>query len=53
MYASAGKLVRVAMELGWSMNHLTSVLNRRDGEPVKYWRIGMNRFVIHQHYLIH
>jgi 5-methylcytosine-specific restriction protein B len=40
MYASAGKLARVAKELGWPMNHLTTVLNSRDGEPIKYWRIG-------------
>ncbi len=40
LYASAGKFVRLADELGWEMNHLTTVLNNRDGEPVKYWRVG-------------
>jgi hypothetical protein len=40
LYASAGKFVRLAQELGWQMNHLTTVLNERDGNPVNYWRVG-------------
>ena len=40
LYASAGRFVQVAKQMGWPMNHLTSVLNERNGEPVKYWRIG-------------
>jgi len=26
--------------MGWPLNHLTNVLNVRNGEPVKYWRVG-------------
>ena len=40
LYVSAGRFVQVAKQMGWPLNHLTSVLNERDGEPVKYWRIG-------------
>lgn len=40
LFANARQYVRLAGELGWPMNHLTAVLNHRDGSPVKYWRIG-------------
>ena len=40
LFACAGQLVRVANQLGWPMNHLTAVLNERDGNPIRYWRIG-------------
>ena len=40
LYVSAGRFVQVAKQMGWPLNHLTSVLNVRNGEPVKYWRIG-------------
>ncbi len=39
-YAAAGQYVRIASELGIRLNHLTSVLNNRDGAPHGYWRIG-------------
>ena len=39
-YIAAGRFVRIARELGLRMNHLTSVLNHRDGQPHAYWRIG-------------
>lgn len=38
-YLHAGKFVRVAAELGIRMNHLVSVLNRRNGQPYNYWCI--------------
>lgn len=40
LFTCAGQFVRVANQLGWPMNHLTAVLNERDGNPIKYWRIG-------------
>ena len=40
LFACAGQFVRIANQLGWPMNHLTAVLNERDGNPIKYWRIG-------------
>jgi 5-methylcytosine-specific restriction enzyme B len=39
-YACAGQYVRIAQELSLSMNHLTSVLNAKNGRPYRYWRIG-------------
>jgi 5-methylcytosine-specific restriction protein B len=39
-YSNAGRFVRMARELGWSLNHLTTVLNRRNGPPHRYWRVG-------------
>ena len=40
LYVCAGRFVRLAAELGWPMNHLTSALNERDGNPIRYWRLG-------------
>ena len=40
LFVSAGRFVRLANQLGWPMNHLTAVLNERNGSPAKYWRIG-------------
>ena len=40
LYASAGRFVNLANQMGWPMNHLTAVLNERNGTPTKYWRIG-------------
>jgi len=40
LYASAGRFVRLAADLGWPMNHLTAALNERNGSPIRYWRIG-------------
>lgn len=39
-YSNAGRFVRMARELSWSLNHLTTVLNRRNGPPHRYWRVG-------------
>ncbi|MFB3779406.1 MAG: AAA family ATPase [Bryobacteraceae bacterium] len=39
-YAAAGRFVTIAAELGWHLNHLTRVLNERNKEPYRYWRIG-------------
>ena len=40
LYLCAGRFVRLASQLGWPMNHLTSALNERNGRPISYWRIG-------------
>ena len=40
LYVSAGRFVSYANQMGWPMNHLTAVLNERNGTPTKYWRIG-------------
>jgi 5-methylcytosine-specific restriction protein B len=40
LYVSAGRFVSFANQMGWPMNHLTAVLNERNGTPTKYWRIG-------------
>jgi len=43
LYVCAGRLVRLAHELGWPMNHLGSVLTalfRANRGPRRYWRIG-------------
>ena len=39
-YLAAGKFVRLARELEWPLNHLTSVLNRINGRPYRTWRVG-------------
>ncbi|NBC15198.1 MAG: AAA domain-containing protein [Gammaproteobacteria bacterium] len=39
-YRMALPFLELARELGWPMNHLTSVLNRRNGPPRTIWRIG-------------
>ena len=40
LYVCAGSFVRIASELGWHICHLTTVLNKLHGKPVRYWRIG-------------
>jgi 5-methylcytosine-specific restriction protein B len=40
LYVSAGRFVSFAKQMGWPMNHLTAVLNERNGTPTNYWRIG-------------
>jgi 5-methylcytosine-specific restriction protein B len=40
LYVCGGRFVRLAEELGWPMNHLTSALDERNGPPIRYWRIG-------------
>jgi len=39
-YTCAGQYVRIARELNLPINHLTSTLNARNGQPYRYWRIG-------------
>ena len=40
LYVCAGRFVHLAAKMGWPINHLTSVLNERNGQPVRYWRVG-------------
>ncbi len=40
LYASAGRYVAIANELGWPLLYLTAACNERHGKPVKYWRVG-------------
>ena len=40
LYASAGRYVQIAGELGMPINHLTTILNQRSLKPHPYWRIG-------------
>lgn len=37
-----GRYVQIANELDLPMNHLTTTLNKRDGEPHRYWRVLVN-----------
>ena len=39
-YVNAGRFLGLARAFGWPANHLTTLLNRRDGSPHRYWRIG-------------
>lgn len=39
-YVCAGRYVALAEELGVPLKHLTILLNRRNGAPRKYWRVG-------------
>src|SRR5205823_127603 len=39
-YRAAGRYVAIARELNISLNHLTSMMNWRNGRPCRYWRIG-------------
>jgi 5-methylcytosine-specific restriction protein B len=39
LYVCAGRFVQLAAEMGWPITHLTSVLNERNGQPVRYWRV--------------
>lgn len=39
-YMAGGMFVRLARELEWPMNHLTSVLNQVNGRPYQVWRVG-------------
>lgn len=42
LYAAAGLFVRLAAHFAWPINHFTTVLNKRNGSPVTYWRININ-----------
>ena len=39
-YANASRFVAMGAALQWPLNHLTTVLNRRNGPPHRYWRVG-------------
>jgi len=39
-YSYAWPFVEMKTDLAIPMNHLTSILNYRNGRPVRYWRIG-------------
>lgn len=39
-YACAGRFVEQATQLRMRINHLTKLLNSRNGQPYRYWRIG-------------
>ena len=39
-YANASRFVALGAALRWPLNHLTTVLNRRNGPPNHYWRVG-------------
>ncbi len=38
-YLAAGRYVAIARELDMPLNHLSSILNRRDGSPHRYWQV--------------
>lgn len=40
LYICAGRFLKLAALLGWPLNQLTTVLNERNGRPIRYWRIG-------------
>jgi len=39
-YLCAGRYATIGAELGLSLNHLTTLLNERNGQLHRYWRIG-------------
>lgn len=39
-YLTAGRYVALTAELGLPMPTLTRILNERDGDPHRYWRVG-------------
>ena len=39
-YANASCFVALGAALQWPLNHVTTVLNRRNGPPHCYWRVG-------------
>ena len=39
-YVAAGRYVAIASQLDIPLNHLTTILNHRNGRPNKYWRVG-------------
>ena len=39
-YLAAGMFVRLSREIGWPINHLTSVCNQLNGRPYRVWRVG-------------
>jgi 5-methylcytosine-specific restriction protein B len=41
-YLAAGRYVAIAAELDMPINHLTTILNERNGKPYRYWRVLAN-----------
>ncbi|MBN1934153.1 MAG: AAA family ATPase, partial [Anaerolineae bacterium] len=41
-YVAAGRYVAIASELEMPLNHLTTILNHKDGNPHRYWRVLAN-----------
>ena len=39
-YANSSRFVALSAALQWPLNHVTTVLNRRNGPPHYYWRVG-------------
>ena len=39
-YSNASRYMALAAALQWPTNHVSTVLNRRNGQPYSYWRIG-------------
>jgi 5-methylcytosine-specific restriction protein B len=39
-YVNAAKFVELGRLFSWPINHLATLLNRRNGQPHRYWRIG-------------
>jgi len=40
LYVAGGRFIRLATELGWSVDALTNTLNALNGKPQPYWRVG-------------
>jgi 5-methylcytosine-specific restriction protein B len=41
-YVCAGRFVALSRLLNTSLNETTTILNRRDGSPIEYWRIDLS-----------
>ena len=41
-YLTGGRYVSIADELDMPLNHLTTILNERDGRPYRYWQVLAN-----------
>jgi 5-methylcytosine-specific restriction enzyme B len=41
-YENAREFLKVAREMGWPVNTLTSVLNATNGSPHQYWRVDIS-----------
>ncbi|MBI4316919.1 MAG: AAA family ATPase [Chloroflexi bacterium] len=41
-YIVGGRFAAIARELEIPLNHLTAILNSRNGRPYRYWRIGVS-----------
>lgn len=41
-FICAGRFVAAASEMGIPINHLTTLLNKRNGRPYRYWRVELN-----------